>query len=106
MADQDSLSRWPMVQQSVLNYGIPDISGSTASSLDVERTQRELLTTIRRYEPRLHPQSIVVECVVVGAAQSHVQVKIDGLFGPADAMESFEMTVSISLNDGNLRNAA
>lgn len=54
------LDSYPRVRESVLNYGIPDFSGHTASgvkSLDVESG---VVLAIRRFEPRFIRNSLKV----------------------------------------------
>jgi type VI secretion system protein ImpF len=47
------LTRFPEVQHSVLNYGMPSLAGRSAAAVDVERTARAIEEVIRRFEPRL-----------------------------------------------------
>jgi type VI secretion system protein ImpF len=47
------LTRFPHVQHSVLNYGMPSLAGRSAAAVDVERTARSIEDVIRRFEPRL-----------------------------------------------------
>lgn len=47
------LTRFPHVQNSVLNYGMPSLAGRSAAAVDVERTARAIEEVIRRFEPRL-----------------------------------------------------
>lgn len=47
------LTRFPHVQHSVLNYGMPSLAGRSAAAVDVERTARAIEEVIRRFEPRL-----------------------------------------------------
>ena len=101
-ADTD-LSAWPNVQQSVLNYGIADLSGTTGSSIDPRQLQRELLVAIKRYEPRLKPETLTVKCDVHEYGTNDLLVRIEALFGPADALEMFSMGVSICLESGQCR---
>lgn len=47
------LSDFPHVQRSTLNFGMPDMSGRTASGVDLETVERDLRRVIRDFEPRL-----------------------------------------------------
>jgi type VI secretion system protein ImpF len=47
----------------VLDYGLPDLAGRCASSLDVDRLAREVRDCVRRFEPRILPESLSV-CVL------------------------------------------
>ena len=47
------LTRYPDVQRSVLNYGMPSLAGRAVVAVDVPATARAIEEVIRRYEPRL-----------------------------------------------------
>jgi type VI secretion system protein ImpF len=47
--------------RSVLNFGIPDLAGRTASTVDVPALERALRQAIWDFEPRLLPASVTVE---------------------------------------------
>ncbi|MCD9027857.1 type VI secretion system baseplate subunit TssE [Luteimonas sp. BDR2-5] len=47
------LDHLPRVAASVLNFGIPDLTGVARSGLDVARLERRLRATILAFEPRL-----------------------------------------------------
>lgn len=51
---------YPEIQSSSLNYGIPDLSGSNAKSLNTKALEREIVKAIKRYEPRIIPRSLSV----------------------------------------------
>jgi type VI secretion system protein ImpF len=54
------LSPYPSVKRSVLNYGMPDISGHTSTSIDTERLEKALTRVIYEYEPRIIQNSLKV----------------------------------------------
>jgi type VI secretion system protein ImpF len=55
------LDDYPRVQRSVINYGLPDLSGHTSSSVDVNLVEASLLKAIHQYEPRIIRHSLVVK---------------------------------------------
>ncbi len=57
----EDLSQFGYVAKSVLNYGIPDLCGLTASGLKPEEFERQLLEAIRHFEPRILPGSLSIE---------------------------------------------
>jgi type VI secretion system protein ImpF len=65
------LSQYPEVEETVLNFGIPDLSGRTGSSIDVPALERELQNMIKRYEPRLLPKTITVKLAYDDDVMSH-----------------------------------
>lgn len=54
------LSSFPRVQRSVLNYGMPDISGHTSHSIDTSDLQKALQRVIYEFEPRIIQNSLKV----------------------------------------------
>ncbi len=53
------LEAYPEVQRSVLNYGMPALSGRSAATVDTQRTARIIEEVIRRFEPRLRRVHVV-----------------------------------------------
>lgn len=54
------LDHYPLVGRSVLNYGIPDLTGHTASSVDLVAFERALRQAIWDFEPRLLRHTVKV----------------------------------------------
>jgi type VI secretion system protein ImpF len=61
-ADHD-LDAWPEVRRSVLNFGLPALSGRVASSLQMRDLERELRQAVICFEPRLLPDSVRVSAL-------------------------------------------
>ena len=51
----------PHLANSVLNYGIPDISGTSLSSMNIGVLERAIRQAIWDYEPRLIRSSVVIK---------------------------------------------
>ncbi|MEM7259029.1 MAG: type VI secretion system baseplate subunit TssE, partial [Pseudomonadota bacterium] len=60
----------PEVRSSVLNYGMPNLSGKTISSVDIPHIERCIADAIKAFEPRILPNTIRVK-TVAGAQVSH-----------------------------------
>jgi len=56
----EDLSAYPNVQRSTLNFGMPDMSGKTASGVEVKDLERVLLRTIQEFEPRIMSESLKI----------------------------------------------
>jgi type VI secretion system protein ImpF len=54
---------YPLLAQSVLNYGLPPLSGQLASRLDVSVLERLIREAIVRYEPRILPETLQVRAL-------------------------------------------
>lgn len=59
----EELNDFPEIKKSVLNYGIPDLIGRTASELDLLQLQRVLTQVILDFEPRILPKTLVIRIV-------------------------------------------
>ncbi|MDX2427103.1 MAG: type VI secretion system baseplate subunit TssE [Xanthomonadales bacterium] len=55
------LEAYPEVARSVLNFGLPDISGHTTSTIDVRSVENSLKRAIRQFEPRIIRNSLRVK---------------------------------------------
>jgi type VI secretion system protein ImpF len=55
------LEPFPEVQTSVLNYGVPDMTGKALNRRLTLQRAREIRTAIKAFEPRIDAQSLVVE---------------------------------------------
>jgi type VI secretion system protein ImpF len=64
MQSLHNLDELPLVARSVLNYGIPDLAGRTASSLDTAELEQMIGQAILNFEPRLDRNSVRVRPVV------------------------------------------
>lgn len=56
--DEIDTSRYPMLAASVVNYGIPALSGSYLASRNWETVEKMVRTAIIRFEPRLIPETL------------------------------------------------
>ena len=57
------LDAYPEVEKSVLNYGMPDLSGHTVKSLEVSELEQLIKNTIVNYEPRMIKSSLKVKVI-------------------------------------------
>jgi len=71
------LDEYPTVAGSVVNYGMQDLTGLTASSVDVPALERTLTLVIARYEPRLLKRSVKIRLIVDKDKMSHNAILFD-----------------------------
>ena len=57
----EDLDKYPEVQRSVLNFGLPDMSGRTASTIDVRNVEKSIRRAIHQFEPRIIRNSLKVK---------------------------------------------
>ena len=53
----------PALAGTVLNYGLPALAGRQLSKLDIARLERTIAEAVKRFEPRILPDSLVVRAV-------------------------------------------
>ncbi|MCB1897263.1 MAG: type VI secretion system baseplate subunit TssE [Zoogloeaceae bacterium] len=63
MSSGEDLSPYPEVQRSVINFGLPSMSGETAASIEIGDIEQAIRNAILCYEPRLLPESLKIEVV-------------------------------------------
>lgn len=57
------IDRYPRLAGSVLNFGLPPLSGQLASRIDVTQLERTIRAAILRFEPRILADTLVVRAV-------------------------------------------
>jgi type VI secretion system protein ImpF len=62
-ADGEDIAAYPHVESSVLNYGISDLSGLTASGVSVTHLEIMVAKAIERFEPRILPATVKVRAI-------------------------------------------
>jgi type VI secretion system protein ImpF len=71
----------PHIRRSVVNFGLPPLSGRTASSLDIPDLERVIRQAILDFEPRILPQTLEVRALAIASALDHhnvISVQIAG----------------------------
>ena len=76
-ATQD-LEPYPRVQNSVLNYGLPDLAGKTLGRRALLQRAKEIRTAVRDFEPRIAAGSLVVDTVEQEEHRHQVTFVISG----------------------------
>jgi type VI secretion system protein ImpF len=72
----EDLTDYPHVQRSTLNFGMPDLSGKTASGLDVPELERSLQRAIHEFEPRLLEDTVKISSEAYDAKSHNTMVAI------------------------------
>ena len=73
-------SKLPYARRSVINYGLPPLSGQTASSFEVTDLEKAIRQSILEYEPRILPATLRVRAIESDAIDHHnvIGVEIQG----------------------------
>ena len=76
-APQEDLEDYPYVAKSVLNYGLPDLAGQTASGIDSRTMESMMKQAILDFEPRILPDKIKVRLLVDNSAMNYNALTFD-----------------------------
>jgi type VI secretion system protein ImpF len=100
------LEPYPHVRNSVLNYGLPPLSGLTASCLDVAQLERALKQAIKDFEPRMLPDSVSVKAHLAQDSLDHhnlVSLHIEGLLWAQPVPVELLLRTRLDLESGQNR---
>ena len=67
----DQLALYPQVRRSVLNYGIPVLSGKNFSGVDWRELERAIHEAILIFEPRILPDTLTVKAILPTDSLGH-----------------------------------
>jgi len=67
----EQLEEYPEALHSVLNYGLPDLAGSTASGVNVYSLEKKIKQVVLDFEPRLIPQTLKVRLMADESSMDH-----------------------------------
>jgi type VI secretion system protein ImpF len=74
LGDASDFAGSPYVERSVVNFGLPALSGETASTLDIVALERSIRQAIIDFEPRITAASVEVHAVVSESQLDHHNV--------------------------------
>lgn len=97
--DDRSLDAVPAVQVSVLNYGIPALSGRIRTTEDVLELAREIERAIECYEPRI--RHVHVSVADVGTFTSPLHLVIEGELWGYPVAERMRLQTVLDLDAGH-----
>jgi type VI secretion system protein ImpF len=100
------LTTLPAVRRSVVNFGLPALSGRTASSLDVTDLARAVREAILTYEPRILPATLQVRTLLDAGALDHhnvIGVEIRGELWAQPVPLEFLVRTEFDLETGNVQ---
>jgi len=99
----EDLEAYPAVRNSVLNYGTLDLAGSTASSTDIPKVEREIRQAILDFEPRILADSLSVRVVLDDEKMSHKTLSflIEGQLWAQPLPIALYLSTDVDLETGN-----
>jgi type VI secretion system protein ImpF len=106
LAAEVDWSRYPLAEQSTVNYGLAPLSGKLASSLDLAELEQGIKQTILRFEPRILAHTLVVRGVPSSDALSHHNVlafEITGSLWAQPYPLELMLKTEVDLESGEIR---
>lgn len=100
------LDDYPEVKRSVLNYGLPAMSGLCLSGTDMKNLERQLRQAILNFEPRLIADTLTVKAETNAKEQNHhnlVTFKICAQLWAQPAPVELTLQTDIDLENGQCR---
>lgn len=100
------LDDYPLAGQSVINFGFPDLSGKTASGLDMDQVARRMRQAIWSYEPRILRDSVQVLVRAGGPdadAPNHIVFEVHGQLWGQPLPERLYLKTELDLELGEIR---
>lgn len=103
---QADLGEHLMVDGSVINYGMPELAGRTASGLRMEDIERNILQAVWNFEPRIQRSSLRVTAVATreeGNAYNVIRFDIEGDLWALPYPERLYLKTELDLETGAVR---
>lgn len=77
---QEELANYPEVEASVVNYGLPDLTGKTAAGFDLHNMERLLKKALLNFEPRIIRRTLAVRILADESLFNHnaITFEIEG----------------------------
>jgi type VI secretion system protein ImpF len=101
---QQDLDGYPDVACSVINYGMPDLTGKTVSGFDQRQMERLLKQVIVNFEPRIIRQSLTVRVMTDKTLFDHnaLVFEIEGELWAEPQPLHLHLRTEFELDDGNV----
>jgi type VI secretion system protein ImpF len=96
------LSAWPLVQGSVINFGMPSLAGRMARSVDPQQIASTIELAIRRFEPRLSGLRVTAEMSEEGNETHVLAFRIEALLWGQPMPQQLVLRTSIDVDSGNV----
>lgn len=100
------LGEYPLAAQSVINYGLPDLSGKTASGLDIADVERRLRQAIWDFEPRILRDTVAVKAIAAeteSGSPNQIVFEVSGELWGQPLPERLYLKTELDLEIGEIK---
>jgi len=101
--EEDGLDEFPQVANSVLNYGVPDLTGNTSTSVRAGDLERGFLKALHIFESRLSRHGLVVQVKEDLAAPNVIALTISGEILSNQLPERMYIKTEVDLELGQVK---
>jgi type VI secretion system protein ImpF len=93
------------VKRSVLNYGIPDLTGLTIAGADTARIEKAVRQAIVDFEPRIAPETlrVSIETTEGETARRAMVFRIEGALWAKPSPQALYLKTEVDLDTGDVR---
>ena len=105
LGSTEDLSPFPEVARSVINYGMPDLAGSTRSGVDIRSLERTIRQAVLDFEPRILRGGLRVRAVERegdDGERSSLTIQIEGELWAHPAPIDILFESEVNLEDGSV----
>jgi type VI secretion system protein ImpF len=99
----EDLQRYPEVQRSVLNFGLPSLTGRAATSIDPEQAVQQFLQAIRVFEPRLSRVAVSPELSGDRMDTRTLSFRVEAELWGRPASQSVSLRTSLDVESGSIQ---
>lgn len=105
MESLQDLEDYPEVRRSVLNFGIPELSGSAVADLGAEQIERIIKSAILNYEPRILANTLRVRATVSpdDMSRNAIVFEIEGQLWAQPMPTELFLKTEVDLATGDVR---
>jgi type VI secretion system protein ImpF len=97
--------KFPQVFKSVINYGLPDLSGQYASTVESRDLEQRIKEAILQFEPRILPNTLEITTMMeAGSMDAHnaISLVVRGMLWAQPVPLEFLMRSQIDLEEGRI----
>ncbi|MBL9000301.1 MAG: type VI secretion system baseplate subunit TssE [Phycisphaerae bacterium] len=100
----DEIYQFPLVARSVVNYGVPDLTGLTTSGISITKLEQMVYDAITHFEPRILHAGLTVRAVAStrdgGETDHKFEFEITGDLCPLPMPEAMYVRTEVDLETG------
>lgn len=101
----EGFERYPFAARSVINFGLPALTGTTAHGLDLDMLERALRQAVLDFEPRILRNTLRVRAALTEERMSHnaLTFEIEGELWGQPLPQQLYLKTEIDLESGQVK---